>query len=66
MQDFINRHGITFPTMNDSTGELFSHFGVPAQPAWVFVSPKGNATTQLGPMETPELDAALALTIADS
>jgi peroxiredoxin len=64
MQAFIDRHGITFPTLNDSTGELFSHFGVPAQPAWVFVSPNGTVTTNLGAMESPELDKALATTIA--
>ena len=59
MQDFINRHGITFATMNDSTGSLFAHFGVPAQPAWVFVSPNGTAKTSLGAMEPAVLDTAL-------
>ncbi len=66
MQAFIDRHGLTFQNMNDSTGELFSRFGVPAQPAWVFVSPKGAANTHLGPMEESSLDKALADTIAGS
>ena len=64
MQAFIDKYSLTFPNMNDSTGELFNHFGVPAQPAWVFVSPSGAATTYLGAMDESLLDAALADTIA--
>ena len=62
MQDFVDRHGITFQNMNDQTGELFSRFGVPAQPAWVFVTPDGSATTHLGAMEESLLDKTLAET----
>lgn len=64
MRAFIDRHGITFANMNDSTGEVFNHFGVPAQPAWVLVSPSGTATTYLGAMEETSLDKALTDTIA--
>jgi hypothetical protein len=60
MQGFVDRHGITFQNMNDQTGELFSRFGVPAQPAWVFVTPDGSATTYLGAMAESLLDKTLA------
>ncbi|CAB4895578.1 unannotated protein [freshwater metagenome] len=63
MQAFIDRHGITFQSMNDQTGALFAHFGVPAQPAWVFVSPDGTAKTYLGAMEPDVLDTALSNTM---
>ena len=66
MQDFINRHGITFATMNDATGALFAHFGVPSQPAWVFVSPDGTARAYLGAMESAVLDKALTDTLGKS
>lgn len=64
MQAFIDRHGITFANMNDQTGDLFARFGVPAQPAWAFVSPNGKATAYLGAMEETALDAALTNAIA--
>jgi hypothetical protein len=64
MQAFINRHGITFGNMNDQTGKIFARFGVPAQPAWAFVSPSGKATAYLGAMEETALSAALTNTIA--
>lgn len=66
MQAFIDRHGITFATMNDSTGSLFAHFGVPSQPAWVFVSPNGTAKTYLGAMEPAALDKALTDTLGNN
>lgn len=59
MQDFEDRHGLTFPSLRDDDGNLFAHFGVPAQPAWVFVAADGTATTHLGAMEPDELRATL-------
>ena len=64
MQAFIDRHGITFANMNDQTGDLFARFGVPAQPAWAFVSPNGTTITSLGTINEKALDDALANTIA--
>jgi hypothetical protein len=43
----------------DQTGDLFAHFQVPGQPAWVFVAPSGKATVHLGAMEKADLTAAL-------
>ena len=59
MQKFIDKYGITFQNMNDTTGDLFTHFGMPSQPAWVFVSPDGTVNTYLGAMEEAVLDNAL-------
>jgi len=59
MQAFQDRHGLTFPSVRDGDGSLYAHFGVPAQPAWVFVSRDGTTDLVLGAMEEPELDARL-------
>jgi peroxiredoxin len=58
-QDFVDRHGLTFPTLADPDGAVFALFGVPAQPAWVFIGPDGRSTTQLGAEEPPELTGHL-------
>lgn len=63
MQDFEDRHGLTFPTLRDDDGEIFAHFGVPAQPAWVFIAPDGateKVLTELTPAEVTQRLAALA------
>ncbi len=60
MQAFEDRHGLTFPSLNDQTGELFARFGVPGQPAWVFVAPDGTATRSLGALSESSLEAELA------
>ena len=36
--EFIARHGITFPTVDDTSGDLFSTFRVSGQPAFAFVN----------------------------
>jgi peroxiredoxin len=51
MQGFVDAHHITFPTLNDADSSLFAHFGVPAQPAWVFVRADGSAKRVLGAEE---------------
>jgi hypothetical protein len=47
-QDFVERHGITFTTLDDSDGEIFQEFGVPGQPAWAFISQDGQEEVLLG------------------
>ena len=59
MQAFVKRHGITFRNVRDDSGDLFARFGVPAQPAWVFVDSAGKATRVLGPQEKDALLARL-------
>lgn len=59
MQGFIDTHGITFPTANDDDGELYARFGIPFQPAWVFVDASGTMDVHLGALEPDELDSVL-------
>ena len=60
MQDFVQRHGITFANMIDDDGDLFARFQVPVQPAWVFVDADGTADTSLGAMNEEVLGQALS------
>ncbi len=57
MQGFVDKYAITFQNLNDQTGELFAHFGVPSQPAWVFVNAAGEVDGFLGALE-PEVMAS--------
>ena len=58
-QGFVDKHHLTFPQALDVDGELFAHFKVPGQPAWVFVRPDGRSTRHLGALEADELTKAL-------
>ena len=51
MKDFVARHGLNFPQINDADASVFAHFEVPVQPAWVFIDKAGNYH------RTGELDA---------
>jgi hypothetical protein len=57
MQDFIDRHGLTFPNASDDAGAVFSRFRVPSQPAWVFIDAAGGTSTHLGALDPDELSA---------
>lgn len=59
MQEFVDRYGIEFPTLIDDDGSLWRHFGVPGQPAWVFVLPDASARRVLGAPSESELEAIL-------
>ena len=59
MQEFVDRHGLTFPNLNDDASVVFDHFDVPYQPAWVFVSPDGSTHRVLGSLEEDGLDQLL-------
>ncbi len=55
MTAFIEGFGLdTFPHVNDADERLFAHFGVPFQPAWVFIDSTGNAARVVGSI--PEQD----------
>lgn len=62
MEAFVDRHGLTFPNVNDEPGSVFGRFGVPGQPAWVFVAQDGTVTRRLGALDEAALDTALAAT----
>jgi hypothetical protein len=59
MQDFEDRHGVTFPSLRDDDGSLFASFGVSYQPAWVFVASDGGAELVLGALDEDELAGRL-------
>ncbi len=59
MQDFVDQYGIEFPNLVDANGDLWRHFGVPGQPAWVFVSASGETRRVLGAPNESELQLIL-------
>jgi peroxiredoxin len=59
MQEFEDTFGLTFPTLRDDNGDIFAHFGVPAQPAWVFVSPDGTTERVLSELTPAEVRSRL-------
>jgi peroxiredoxin len=65
-QAFVDRHGLTFPQLSDPDGELYAHFGIVAQPAFVVIDPTGRTTTMLGALDRDELDGALTNATSES
>jgi len=66
MQDFIEEFGLdSFPHVNDADERLFARFGVPFQPAWVFIDSEGDAARVLGSVPEPDLVAILEDLAAD-
>jgi hypothetical protein len=55
----VGRHQLTFPQLGDTDGELYAHFGIAAQPAFVIIDPNGDVTTILGGLDETKLTAAL-------
>ena len=52
---FISRHGISFPTIEDTAGEVFAAAGVSGQPAFAFIA-NGKVDTSLGALSDDEMD----------
>lgn len=55
MQSFIDRHSLTFDSIEDQTGEVFAEFGVPFQPAWVFIDEDKRQTRVQGSLNAESL-----------
>lgn len=60
-QDFINRHGLTFPNIDDSPGDLFESNGVRSQPAWAMITPDGQTKIINGAISGEKLAEQLTL-----
>lgn len=60
MLDFVERHGLTFDSLLDGNGDLFARFGVPYQPAWVFVAVDGTVTRAQGTLTADRIDEIVA------
>ncbi len=66
MQDFIDEFGLdSFPHLNDADERLFARFGVPFQPAWVFIDSTGDAARVLGSVPEEQLTQILEDLAAD-
>jgi hypothetical protein len=51
MQEFVDKHQLTFPNIKDDDGLVFAQFDVAYQPAWVFIQQDGTSETNLGAMD---------------
>lgn len=66
MQDFIDEFDLeSFPHLNDADERLFARFGVPFQPAWVFIDSEGDAARVLGSVPEGDLTEILEDLAAD-
>lgn len=50
-QDFIDKHGLTFPQISDDQGDVFDRFGISYQPAFVIVNTDGSTETVAGAVD---------------
>ena len=57
---FIERHGVTFPQIQDDPGEVFARFGVSFQPALVIVQPDGSTEMIAGAVDETLLEQILS------
>lgn len=57
--DFIERHQLTFPQIDDEAGEVFARFDVLAQPAAVIVAADGSTERLTGRADGPSIAAAI-------
>lgn len=60
MAGFVDGFGLgSFPHLADPEAKIWARFGVPYQPAWVFVSSTGEAVRVQGALPESELTAIL-------
>jgi peroxiredoxin len=55
-QGFVDKHKLSFANIADGDGTVFARFGVPSQPAWVFVDSTGKATRSQGALSSAKLE----------
>ena len=59
-QGFVDKHGLTFPTISDDAAVVFDRFAVPYQPAMAFVGADGSVEVEIGAVSPDELAARIA------
>ena len=64
MRRFVDAFSIRFPQAVSEDGSLWVRFGVPYQPAWVFVNDDGTAHVVHGLVSEPDLEMTLDQLIA--
>lgn len=62
---FIAKHGLTFPNISDTDGEVYARYGVPYQPAWVYLDTDGTSQVRRGSMNEVTALAELEALAAD-
>lgn len=55
MLEFVARHDLTFPQVDDGPGAIFARYGVPYQPAWVFIGADGTTIRIQGSLADDEI-----------
>ena len=64
MQRFVDNFSIEFPQAVSEDGSLWARFGVPYQPAWVFVNDDGRTQVVSGAIPEDDLKDILDQLIA--
>ena len=59
-QSFIDRYGLTFPQIDDSSAEVFTSFEIASQPAFGIVTPDGEVQTLRGAVDDELLDSIIS------
>mgnify|MGYP000846701059 FL=1 len=59
IDEFISRHGLTFPNVRDGNGEIFASFSVASQPAWVFQSAAGVRVVESRALPEDDINSRL-------
>ena len=59
IDEFISRHGLTFPNVRDGDGQIFASFSVASQPAWVFQSATGERVIESRALPENEINSRL-------
>lgn len=62
-QGFIDEHGLTFPQIDDTTGDVFDRFDVAFQPALVVVKTDGSIERVAGAVDETLLDQIISESI---
>ena len=62
-QEFIDRHGLTFPQLSDDPGQVYGRFDVAFQPALVVVKPDGNLESVAGAIDETLLEQIISESI---
>lgn len=60
IDEFISRHGLTFPNVRDGDGEIFASFSVASQPAWVFQSKTGERVVESRALPEGQINSRLS------
>lgn len=60
-ENFLTRHSLTFPSIDDTAGDVFGSLQIKGQPAWAMVQPNGETQVFLGVLSDDDLAEQLTL-----